>query len=227
MKKRSKRYREALAKIDQKKLYPLEEAIRLVKETGKTKFDASCEVHLRLGGDPKKADQAVRGTVLLPHRLGKERKIIAFVTPEKEQEAKEAGADIIGDQSVIKKIKETKRCEFDIAVAQPQVMKNLGQIAKILGQKGLMPNPKTETITADIKKTIGELKKGKVMFRSDDSGNIHQMIGKLSFDDQKLVENYNAFLEAVKKAKPEGMKGTYLKQVYLTSSMGPSVKVEL
>lgn len=225
MKKRSKRYQEALKKIDKNKLYPLAEAISLVKETGKTKFDSSFEVHIRLGIDPEKGDQVVRGTVTLPHGHGKLRKIIAFVTPEKEQEAKEAGADIIGDEAEIKKIKETKKCDFDIALAEPKVMKNLGPIAKILGQKGLMPNPKTETITVDLKKTIKELKGGKAMFRSDDSGNLHQLIGKLSFDNQKLEVNYLAFLDAVKKAKPQGVKGIYLKSIYLTSTMGPSIKV--
>jgi len=185
------------------------------------------EVHIRLGIDTKKADQMVRGTVSLPHGLGKERKIIAFVTTAKEKVAKDAGADIIGDESVIKKIKETKKCDFDIAVAEPALMKNLSQVAKIMGQKGLMPNPKTETISQDISKMISELKGGKVMFRSDDSGNVHQMIGKSSFDEQKLKENYQAFLEAVKKSKPEGMKGTYILSIHLSSSMGPSVKVSL
>lgn len=227
MAKRSKRYQEANQKIDKKKEYPLVEAIQIIKETATTKFDSSVEVHINLGIDTKKAEQMVRGTVIVPHGLGKKLRIAAFVSPEKEKEAKEAGADIIGDESVIKEIKSKKKCDFDIAIAEPQMMKNLGGIAKILGQKGLMPNPKTDTITKDIKKTIEELLKGKAMFRSDDSGNIHQMIGKVSFDDQKLQENYTAFFDAIKKAKPEAMKGSYIKQVHLASSMGPSVKVSV
>ncbi|MBU2229177.1 50S ribosomal protein L1 [Patescibacteria group bacterium] len=227
MTNRSKRYKEASQKIDRKKEYPIAEAIQIIKGTATTKFDSSVEVHISLGIDIKKAEQTVRGTVMIPHGLGKKRRIAAFVSPEKEKEAKDAGADIIGDESVIKEIKAKKKCAFDIAIAEPQVMKNLGSIAKILGQKGLMPNPKTDTITKDVKKTIEELNAGKAMFRSDDSGNIHQMIGKVSFDDQKLQENYSAFLDAIKKAKPETMKGSYIKQVYLASSMGPSVKVSV
>ncbi|PIY96916.1 MAG: 50S ribosomal protein L1 [Candidatus Kerfeldbacteria bacterium CG_4_10_14_0_8_um_filter_42_10] len=227
MTKRSKRYREALGKIDKAKLYPIDEAIQLVKDTAKTKFDSSVEVHIKLGIDTKKADQLVRGTVLLPYGLGKERRLIAFVMPAKEKEAKEAGADIIGDDAMIKKIKETKKCDFDIAVAEPALMKNLSQVAKILGQKGLMPNPKTETISPDISKIIKELKGGKGMFRSDDSGNLHQMIGKASFDNLKLKENYQAFLDAVKKSKPEGVKGTYILSLHLSSSMSPSVKIKI
>jgi large subunit ribosomal protein L1 len=226
MSQRSKRYKEASQKIDNAKEYPIAEAIQIIKETATTKFDSSVEVHISLGIDIKKAEQMVRGTVMIPNGLGKKLRIAAFVSPEKEKEAKEAGADIIGDESVIKEIKSKKKCDFDIAIAEPQIMKNLGSIAKILGQKGLMPNPKTDTITKDVKKTIEELLKGKAMFRSDDSGNLHQMIGKVSFDDQKLQENYTAFFDAIKKAKPETLKGSYIKKVHLASSMGPSVKVD-
>ncbi|MFA6525044.1 MAG: 50S ribosomal protein L1 [Patescibacteria group bacterium] len=225
MTKKSKRYIEASKKIDRTKVYPIAEAIKIIRETSTTKFDSSVEVHISLGIDTKKADQMIRGTFLIPHGLGKKLRIAAFVSPEKEKEAKEAGADIIGDESVIKEIKSTKKCDFDIAIAEPQIMKNLGSIAKILGQKGLMPNPKTDTITKDVKKTISELVSGKAMYRSDDSGNIHQMIGKVSFDDEKLKENYAVLMDAIKKAKPESLKGTYIKQVHLASSMGPSVKV--
>jgi large subunit ribosomal protein L1 len=225
MVKKSKRYIEASKKIDKMKVYPIAEAIKIIKETSTTKFDSSVEVHISLGIDTKKADQMVRGTFLVPHGLGKKLRIAAFVSPEKEKEAKEAGADIIGDESVIKEIKTTKKCDFDIAIAEPQIMKNLGGIAKILGQKGLMPNPKTDTITKDVKKTISELVAGKAMYRSDDSGNIHQMIGKVSFEDQKLKENFEVLMDAIKKARPESMKGTYIKQVHMASSMGPSVKV--
>lgn len=225
MAKKSKRYIEASKKIDKAKVYPIAEAVKIIKETSTTKFDSSVEVHINLGIDPKKADQMIRGTFLVPHGLGKTLRIAAFVSPEKEKEAKEAGAHIIGDESVIKEIKTTKKCDFDIAIAEPQIMKNLGSIAKILGQKGLMPNPKTDTITKDVKKTISELVAGKAMYRSDDSGNVHQMIGKVSFDDQKLKENYEVLMDAIKKARPESVKGTYIKQVHMASSMGPSVKV--
>ncbi|MFA6391156.1 MAG: 50S ribosomal protein L1 [Patescibacteria group bacterium] len=225
MTKKSKRYIEASKKIDKTKVYPIAEAINIIRETSTTKFDSSVEVHISLGIDTKKADQMIRGTFLIPHGLGKKLRIAAFVSPEKEKEAKEAGADIIGDESVIKEIKSTKKCDFDIAIAEPQIMKNLGSIAKILGQKGLMPNPKTDTITKDVKKTISELVSGKAMYRSDDSGNVHQMIGKVSFDDQKLKENFEVLMDAIKKARPESLKGSYIKQVHMASSMGPSVKV--
>jgi large subunit ribosomal protein L1 len=225
MTKKSKRYIEASKKIDKTKVYRMAEAINMIRETSTTKFDSSVAVHISLGIDTKKADQMIRGTFLIPHGLGKKLRIAAFVSPEKEKEAKEAGADIIGDESVIKEIKSTKKCDFDIAIAEPQIMKNLGSIAKILGQKGLMPNPKTDTITKDVKKTISELVSGKAMYRSDDSGNVHQMIGKVSFDDQKLKENFEVLMDAIKKARPESLKGSYIKQVHMASSMGPSVKV--
>jgi large subunit ribosomal protein L1 len=223
--KRGKKYSEVAKAIDKDKVYPIEEAIELIKKTSITKFDSSIEVHVKLGTDPKKGDQQVRSTVILPHVVGKVKKVIAFVGPDKEKDAKEAGADKIGGEELIQKIKQTKKFDFDIAVATPDMMKKLAPIAKILGPRGLMPSPKNDTITTDLKRTIGELKKGKISFKNDDTSNIHQLFGKASFDNNKILENYNAFLEAINKARPAGQKGIYIKNISICSTMGPGVKV--
>jgi large subunit ribosomal protein L1 len=223
--KRGKKYSKVAKAVDKDKVYPIEEAIELVKKTSITKFDSSIEVHIKLGVDPKKGDQQVRSTVILPHVVGKSKKVIAFVGPDKEKEAKEAGADKIGGEELIQKIKQTKKFDFDIAVATPDMMKKLAPIAKILGPRGLMPSPKNDTITTDLKRTIGELKKGKISFKNDDTSNIHQLFGKISFDDNKILENYNVLLEAINKAKPAGQKGIYIKNISICSTMGPGVKV--
>lgn len=225
MSKKSKRYQEVKAKVNRDQTYSLDEAIKLLKETSNIKFDASVEVHLKLGIDPKKGDQIVRSSVTLPHGTGKTKKIAAFVTPEKEKEAKEAGADVVGGKELIEQIKKDGKINFEVAVAEPAIMKELAIIAKTLGQKGLMPNPKTGTVTPDVKKAINELKKGKANFKNDDTGNVHMMIGKVSFSDDQLKENFHTFIEAVKKAKPESLKGTYIKSITLASSMGPGIKV--
>lgn len=227
MSKTSKRFKEAKAKVDSNKLYPLLDAIKLVKETSTVKFDSSLEVHLRLGIDPKKTDQAVRASFMLPNGSGKTKKIAAFVTADKEKEALAAGADIVGGKDLIERIKKDSKCDFEIAIAVPEIMRDLSAIAKILGQKGLMPNPKVGTVTADVKKAIEEIKKGKVDFKSDDGGNIHIMAGKTSFPENNLKENILAFLEAVKKVKPDSVKGTYLVSMVISSSMGPGIKVQL
>jgi len=223
MKKRSKRFLELQKKIELKKAYPLEEAVKLAKETSNVNFDASIELHIKLGIDPKKGDQQVRGTVTLPHGTGKTKKIAVFTNNEKE--AKDAGADIVGGKELIEKIKKTQKTDFDVAVAAPEIMKELSSIAKILGTRGLMPSPKNETITANIKKTVEELKKGKISFKNDDTGNVHLSVGKTSFNDKKLIENIKTFLEAIKKFKPVSAKGTYIQNVVLTSSMGPGIKI--
>jgi large subunit ribosomal protein L1 len=224
---RSKRYQELNKKIDKNKTYPIAEAIKLTKETATTKFDGSVEIHIRLGINVGKSEQQVRGAVTLPHGTGKTKKIAVFVSPAKEKEAQEAGADIIGGEELIDEIKKTGKIDFEVALASPEMMPKLAVIAKILGPKGLMPSPKNETITPDPKKTITELKKGKVNFKNDDTGNVHQIIGKVSFDQKQLSENYQTFIEALKKAKPSATKGTYIENISITSSMGPGIKVEI
>lgn len=227
MAKLSKRFKEIITKVDKNKVYSPEEAIKLVKETGKLKFDASVEVHANLGIDPKKGDQIVRNSVALPHGTGKTIKVAAFVADDKAKDAKEAGADLVGADDLIESIKKTNKTDFDIAVTTPDMMPKLAAIAKILGQKGLMPNPKTGTIGPDIKKMIAELKQGKVSYKNDDTANVHLAIGKISFADEALLENFKAFLESLKKSKPQTMKGTFIKSLYMSSSMGPSVKVSI
>ncbi|NQT49068.1 50S ribosomal protein L1 [Candidatus Kuenenbacteria bacterium] len=222
-----KRVQDLYAAFDREKAYPLEEALEIVKKSATAKFDETVEVHLRLGIDPKKGDQQIRSTVSLPHGFGEAKKVAVFVPNEKEKEAKEAGADFVYSEQDIDKLKKTGKIEFDIAVAVPDIMKSLSPLARILGPKGLMPSPKNETITTNLKKTIGELKKGKIAFKNDDSSNVHQAIGKVSTDDKALLANYNAFLDALKKTKPESTKGIFVRAITLCSSMGPGVKVQM
>lgn len=224
---RGKKYQEAKKSVDPKKIYSPDEAFELIKKISKEKFDAGIEIHLKLGIDPKKSEQSVRGTVILPWSAGKTKKVAAFVEPTQEKEAKEAGADVVGGEELIKEIKSSGKITFEVAVATPQMMPKLAQIAKILGPKGLMPNPKNETVTPNIKKIIEELKKGKINFKNDEGGNIHQLIGRVSFDKQKLLDNLNTFVEAVRRAKPAAAKGVYIKNAVLCSTMGPGVKVNL
>lgn len=221
----SKRMNDLKAKVDKSKAYSLDEAIALVKETSTVKFDASVELHAKLGIDPKKSDQQIRATVVLPNGTGKSKRIAAFVGPNDEKAAKEAGADLVLGEEEIKTIKDTGKIDFDIAVATPEMMPKLAVAARVLGPKGLMPNPKTDTVDKDVAKMVSALKKGKAAFKNDDQGNIHQLVGKVSFEAGKLKENIETFVDALKKAKPSGAKGTYIKALYLTSSMGPSVKV--
>ena len=209
---------------DEKK-YEISEAIKLVKENKKAKFDESIEVHVKTGIDPKKGEQQVRSTVNLPHGSGKSKRIAVFT--ENEKEAKDAGADIVGGDELIQKIKVKGVIDFEVAVATPDMMPKLAQIAKILGPKGLMPSPKNETITKDIAKTVKELRGGKVAFKNDESSIIHQMIGKVSWDENKLAENYNVLIEAIRKVKPSGIKGAYIKGVSICSTMGKGYRVEI
>jgi len=211
--------------VDKTKVYSLEEAIKLVKETSNVKFDASVEVHIKLGIDTKKSEQQIRTTVSLPHGTGKTKKVAAFVNANDEKAAKEAGADFVYGEEDIKKIKDTGKVEFEIAVATPDMMPKLAVAAKVLGPKGLMPNPKTDTVGQDIKKMITELKKGKAAFKNDDAGIVHQIIGKVSFQDSQLIENFKELIDVLKKSKPSSAKGIYLKTVHITSSMGPGIKV--
>mgnify|MGYP005852785593 CR=1 FL=1 len=212
--------------FDKTKIYSITEAIDLVKQLNKSKFDASVEIHCCLGIDPKKGDQQVRSAISLPHGTGKTIKIAAFVSADKEKSAQEAGADYVGSEDLIEEIKKTEKTDFQVAVAEPAMMKHLAKIAKILGTRGLMPSPKNETVTSDPIKAITELKQGKVSFKNDNTANIHVLIGKVSFENSKLIANYNALINAIKKAKPASAKGTYLKNVVICSTMGPGIKVQ-
>lgn len=223
---RSKRYLMISSKVKGGKVYSVTEAIKILKENP-TKFDQSVEVHIKLGIDPKKSDQLVRGLVQLPHGTGKTKKIIAFVSPEQEAEAKAAGADIIGNDEIIQKIKQTGKIDFEVAVATPLMMKKIAVIAKTLGQKGLMPNPKNETIGPNVAKMIAGVKSGKIAFKNDDTGNVHALVGKLSFTDNQLKENIDSFISAIRRAKPSASKGTFLKSVTICVSMSPGVRLNI
>jgi len=211
--------------FDKEKTYSIAEAIEICKKNHKAKFDASIEVHFRLGIDNKKGDQQVRSAVSLTNGTGKTVRIVAFVSSAKEKEVKEAGADLVGGDDLIEEIKKTEKTNFDIAIAEVDMMKNLAKIAKILGTRGLMPSPKNETVTNNPAKTVAELKKGKVSFKNDDTGNVHAIIGKVSFENKALEENFNTLLEAIKRAKPASSKGVYIKNVSLNSTMGKGIKV--
>ncbi len=223
--KRGKRYAAARALVDRTKDYSLAEALHIAKQTSNVQFDASVEIHCNLGIDPKRAEQTVRFSLQLPHSTGRTRRIAVFTTPAHEAEATQAGADIVGGDELVKTIQKTGKCSFDVAVATPDFMKNLAAIARILGQKGLMPSPKNETVTTNIAKTVRELAGGKQTFRSDDSANIHALVGKTSMADERLSENITAFLAAVKRAKPADAKGTYLRSITLATAMGPGIRV--
>ncbi len=223
--KRSKRYQEAANQVDKQKTYSMTEAFDLIKKTSTTKFDSSVEVHIHLGIDLKKPDQQVRATAQLPHSTGRKRKILVLANDADQKKALEAGASQAGGEDLIKEIKKTQKVNADIVLATPEMMKKIGQVAKILGTKGLMPNPKNETITADVAKTIKDLASGKIAFRSDESGNVHQIIGKVSFDQKILEDNFRTFVEAVRKAKPAEAKGIYIQGITLTTTMGPGIRV--
>ncbi|MDP9181286.1 MAG: 50S ribosomal protein L1 [Actinomycetota bacterium] len=223
--KRSKSYNAAAAKIDGDKVYSPLEAARLAKETSTTKYDATVEVAMRLGVDPRKADQMVRGTVNLPHGTGKTARVIVFAQGDKAAEALAAGADEVGGDELIDKVA-GGYVDFDAAVATPDMMGKVGKVARVLGPRGLMPNPKTGTVTADVTKAINDIKGGKVNFRVDKQSNLHLVIGKASFDETKLVENYAAALDEVSRAKPATAKGKYLKKVVFSTTMGPGIQVD-
>jgi large subunit ribosomal protein L1 len=223
--KRSKAYREAIEKVDRTRLYAPAEAIKLAKQTTTTKFDATVEVAMRLGVDPRKADQMVRGTVNLPHGTGKTARVIVFAAGDKAEEAVLAGADEVGSEDLIARI-QGGWLDFDAAVASPDQMAKVGRIARILGPRGLMPNPKTGTVTTDVVKAVTDIKGGKINFRVDKQANLHLIIGKVSFDTAKLVENYAAALDEVMRAKPAAAKGRYLKKVTFATTMGPGIPVD-
>ncbi|MCW2713507.1 MAG: ribosomal protein [Frankiales bacterium] len=225
MAKRSKAYTAAAAKVDADKVYSPLDAVKLARDTSVTKYDATVEVAMVLGVDPRKADQMVRGTVNLPHGTGKTARVIVFATGEKAAEAIAAGADEVGGDDLIEKIQKGF-LDFDAAVATPDQMGKVGKIARILGPRGLMPNPKTGTVTADVTKAVSDIKGGKVNFRVDKQANLHLVIGKVSFDEKKLVENYGAALVEVSRAKPASSKGTYLRKIAVSTTMGPGIPVD-
>jgi large subunit ribosomal protein L1 len=225
MAKKGKKYLEAAKLVERTKTYAITEAVELVKKTSFTKFDASVEVAFRLGVDPKKADQQIRGAVVLPNGTGKTQKVLVFAKGEKAKEAEAAGADYVGDTEYINKIS-GGWFDFDVIVATPDMMGEVGKLGRTLGPKGLMPNPKTGTVTFDVAKAVGEIKAGKVEYRVDKAGNVHVPIGKVSFEDEKLIENFNTIFNTMVRVKPAAAKGTYMKNVAITSTMGPSVKVD-
>ncbi len=212
---------------DKAKTYTFAEALALVKKFSHAKFDASLELHCRLGIDPKKGDQQIRAAVSLPHGTGKSIRVAAFVSPTAEDACRAAGADLVGGEDLINKIKASEKTDFDVAVADPAMMKSLAKIAKILGTRGLMPSPKNDTVSANPAKAVAELKKGKVSFKNDDTANIHVAIGKLSFADEALKANFDAIVEAIKKNKPATAKGIYIKNIVICSTMGPGIKIQL
>ncbi len=225
MAKLTKKHKEALAKIELNKLYSLEEASSLVKEVSYVKFDASVDVAVRLGVDPRKANQMVRGVVTLPHGTGKDVKVLALVTPDKEAEAKEAGADYVGLDEYLQKIKEGWT-DVDVIVTMPSVMGKLGPLGRILGPRGLMPNPKTGTVTMDVAKAVAEVKAGKIDFRVDKTGIVHAAIGKASFTPEQIFGNAQELIQTLIKMKPTAAKGTYIKSIYVSSTMSPGIPVD-
>ncbi|APT44533.1 50S ribosomal protein L1 [Bacillus safensis] len=225
MAKKGKKYVEAAKLIDRTKAYDVAEAVSLTKKANTAKFDATVEVAFRLGVDPRKNDQQIRGAVVLPNGTGKTQRVLVFAKGEKAKEAEAAGADYVGDSDYITKIQQGW-FEFDVIVATPDMMGEVGKIGRVLGPKGLMPNPKTGTVTFEVEKAINEIKAGKVEYRVDKAGNIHAPIGKVSFEDEKLVENFATIYDTILKAKPAAVKGVYVKNVSVTSTMGPGVKVD-
>tara|TARA_R110002051_G_scaffold223765_1_gene286974 strand:- start:971 stop:1660 length:690 start_codon:yes stop_codon:yes gene_type:complete len=225
MAKLTKKQKEALSKVDRNKLYSLVEASALVKEITNVKFDASVDIAVRLGVDPRKANQMVRGVVTLPHGTGKDVKVLALVTPDKEAEATEAGADYVGLDEYLEKIK-NGWTDVDVIITMPSVMGKLGPLGRVLGPRGLMPNPKTGTVTMDVAKAVAEVKAGKIDFRVDKTGIVHAAIGKVSFSEDKLADNAKELLDTLNKMKPAAAKGVYMKSIYLSSTMSPSVQLD-
>lgn len=226
MAKRSKRFQEAAKAVDHDRRYGLEEALSLAVGGARARFDETVEVAVRLGVDPRQADQNVRGTVVLPHGTGRSLRVLVFAKGEKVKEAEEAGADFVGAEDLVKKIQEESWLDFDKVVATPDMMAQVGRIGKILGPRGLMPNPKVGTVTLDVGRTVREIKAGKVEFRVDKGGIVHVPVGKASFGAEKLVENVNALLAAVLRAKPSAAKGSYVRSVAVSTTMGPGVRID-
>lgn len=225
MKKYGKKYVEASKNIDKSKFYDVKEAIKLAKESSVTSFDSSIEVAIKLNVDPKKADQQLRGSLVLPNGTGKTRKVLVIAKGDAAQAAKDAGADYVGDADMIEKIEKENWFDFDVMIATPDMMPLLGKLGKVLGPKGLMPNPKTGTVTMDVTKAVNEVKAGRVEYRTDSFGNVHGIIGKSSFTEEQLLENLNAFMATILKVKPATVKGDYVKNIAITTTMGPGIKI--
>jgi large subunit ribosomal protein L1 len=226
MAKTSKGYRSVVEKIDRTKHYPLPDALNLTREVARAKFDETVELAVRVGVDPRKADQNIRGTVVLPHGTGKSVRVAVFAKGEKAREAEAAGADVVGGDELVKRISEEGWLEFDKAVATPDMMGLVGRLGKILGPRGLMPNPKVGTVTMDVGRAVQELKGGKVEFRVDKAGNIHVPVGKVSFGEQRLLDNASAVLDSIVRAKPASAKGTYLLRIAVSTTMGPGIRID-
>jgi len=223
--KKGKKYTEVSKLVEKNKLYSKEESIKLVKSTAITKFDSSVEIAIKLNLDTKKADQQLRGAFVLPNGTGKTKKVLVIAKGDQAKIAKAAGADYVGDMDMLEKIEKENWFDFDTMIATPDMMPALGKLGKILGPKGLMPNPKTGTVTTDVKKAVEEVKKGRVEYRTDSYGNIHALIGKVSFEESKLLENLDAFVSLIIKNKPAVVKGTYIKNITVSSTMGPGIKI--
>jgi large subunit ribosomal protein L1 len=225
VKKRGKKYLEALNKVERGKAYTKEEAVKLAKETSTSKFTGTVEVAVRLNLDTKKADQQLRGAIVLPHGTGKSKKVLVVARGENATKAKAAGADYVGDTDMLEKIEKENWFDFDVMIATPDMLPLLGKLGKVLGPKGLMPNPKTGTVTTDVEKAVSEVKAGRVEYRTDSFGNVHGIIGNTTFTDEQLVQNLDAFMSVLLKAKPSTVKGEYVKNISIASTMGPGIKV--
>lgn len=224
---KGKKYTNLASKVDKTKSYNIEDAIKLVKETSASKFDETIEVAIRLNVDVKKVEQQVRGAMVLPNGTGKNKKVLVVAKGERATAAEKAGADYVGDEELLRKIETEKWIDFDVIISTPDMMPALGKLGKILGPKGLMPNPKVGTVTVDVAKAVEDVKKGKIEYKTDSFGNVHSIIGKASFDNNKLIENLNVFVETITKSKPSTVKGSYIKNISISSTMGPGIKLDL
>ena len=225
--KKGKKYLEALNKVDKSKLYTLDEAVKLVKETSVSKFDSSVEIAVRLNLDTRKSDQQLRGAIVLPSGTGKEKKVLVIAKGDNAKLAREAGPDFVGDTDMLEKIEKENWLDFDVMIATPDMMPLLGKLGKVLGPKGLMPNPKTGTVTTDVKKAVNDVKKGRVEYKTDSYGNVHALVGKVSFTEDQLKENIKAFMNIIIKSKPSVVKGVYVKNISLSTTMGPGIKLDV
>ena len=225
--KKGKKYLEAVSKVDKTRVYTLDEAVKLVKETSVSKFDGSVEIAMRLNLDTRKSDQQLRGAIVLPNGTGKEKKVLVIAKGDNAKAAKEAGADYVGDTDMLEKIEKENWLDFDVMIATPDMMPLLGKLGKVLGPKGLMPNPKTGTVTTDVKKAVSDVKKGRVEYKTDSYGNLHALVGKVSFTEEALMENIKAFVAVILKSKPSVVKGVYVKNVALSTTMGPGIKLDI